>query len=87
MADQVASNETGATDKIEYGYVSDTFHIYIEFLTIGTVEIQASPDGGDTWLPWEGSDISSSQVIALDSSPSTFRLVAQNGAEFNAWVE
>lgn len=87
MAKQVASNETGTTDKIHYGTVSETFHLYVDFVSPGDVEMEASPDGGNTWFSVSGVSISDSSLTALDSSPSVFRLVAKNGAEFNAWVE
>ena len=84
MAKQIASGETGTTAKEKVGGFN-TLLIFLEFVTPGDVDIEATPDGGTTWLKY--GNIDESGISTLSKSPEELRLVANNGAEFNAWVE
>jgi hypothetical protein len=84
MAEQIASSETGTTDKKDIGSFNAVL-LYVEFVSSGDVDVQATPDDGSTWITYH--NITESDLVTLSKSPEQIRLKANNGAEFNAWIE
>lgn len=56
----------------------------------GTVQLESTPDGGDTWIPVSGGDITEATVKVLDFIPSDVRITTSGGGasmSVSAWTE
>lgn len=84
MATVIASGETGTSDSVDTGKRTASL-LFVEFVAAGDVDVEATPDGGSTWL--QLTNVTSSGVKTLSPSPETIRVMANNGAEVNVWVE